>query len=185
MTYVISACKAGGTIHSMSPEMAAMYRSQLRKDESALAEVVTYPSDFYSLGILAYELINGSPPYGYCVDTDKEAYLKTIIDHGVTGEQLTVIQDKVSVEFLDLIRSLTIKDPTQRIGDWAQFRAHTCFSSDIKYLAEKLVEEKDFKLSEEWVKKYDDILDFIQVTGKFRKTEDPIDEEAQKLFDDF
>ena len=40
-------------------------------------------------------------------------------------------------------------------------------------------------MPDEWSKEFDDIIDFIEMTGKFndKNGEDQIDQEAQKLFD--
>jgi len=58
--------RAGGTFHQMSPEMANLYLKTLKKEEVDYSkDLVSYATDFYSLGILALEMLNGSPPFGY------------------------------------------------------------------------------------------------------------------------
>jgi serine/threonine protein kinase len=50
----------------MSPEMANLYLKTLKKEEVDYSkDLVSYATDFYSLGILALEMLNGSPPFGY------------------------------------------------------------------------------------------------------------------------
>jgi len=56
--------RPAGTLHAMSPEMASLYLSKISQSEVPLTDV-TFASDFYTLGILAFELINGKPPHGY------------------------------------------------------------------------------------------------------------------------
>jgi serine/threonine protein kinase len=42
---------------------------------------VSFQTDFYSLGILALELLYGNPPFGYCLSGDNiEKYLNAIIN---------------------------------------------------------------------------------------------------------
>jgi tRNA dimethylallyltransferase len=54
----------------------------------------------------------------------------------------------------------------------------------MRELAQKLVEDKNFQLPSEWAKKHEDMIDLINVTGRFnnRGEEDVIDQEAEKLF---
>ncbi len=56
----------------MSPEMASLYLKSLNKEEVDYSkDLISYPTDFYSLGILALEMLYGSPPFGYFKkDTD-------------------------------------------------------------------------------------------------------------------
>lgn len=59
--------KAAGTLHSMSPEMANLYMKRMLESEiDYKKDLVSFPSDYYTLGILAIELLKGSPPNGYC-----------------------------------------------------------------------------------------------------------------------
>ena len=56
----------------MSPEMANLYMKTLKKEEVDYSkDLVSYATDFYTLGILAMEMLYGSPPFGYFrKDTD-------------------------------------------------------------------------------------------------------------------
>lgn len=65
----------------MSPEMANLYKKNLiKEDVDYFKDLVSYATDFYSLGILALEMLKGSPPFGYFrKDTDSvEDYLKFV-----------------------------------------------------------------------------------------------------------
>ena len=77
--------KPGGTLHSMSPEMARLYLKRIQEIEiDYKMDLVSFSSDYYSLGILAYELLVGKPPYGYCKNgaslDEKVNYLTPIIE---------------------------------------------------------------------------------------------------------
>lgn len=65
----------------MSPEMANLYLKTLKKEEVDYSkDLFSYATDFYTLGVLAIELLYGSPPYGYFrKDTDQvEDYLQKL-----------------------------------------------------------------------------------------------------------
>lgn len=65
--YLFRTSKAAGTLHSMSPEMANLYMKRMLEIEiDYKKDLVSLPSDFYTLGILAIELLKGAPPNGYC-----------------------------------------------------------------------------------------------------------------------
>jgi serine/threonine protein kinase len=51
---------------------------------------VSFSSDYYSLGILAYELLVGAPPHGYCKNgstlEEKIDFLNPIIKGGISED---------------------------------------------------------------------------------------------------
>ena len=65
--------------------MANLYLKRLQNQEiDYKKELVSYQTDYYSLGILAFELLYGEPPFGYCkpqaTKDEKIEYLKRIIN---------------------------------------------------------------------------------------------------------
>ena len=63
--------------------------------------------DWYLLGVLMYEMLEGIPPY---YDNDKETLFSNILNNPIE------IPEDTSKECNDLITRLLCKDPTQRIG---------------------------------------------------------------------
>ena len=100
----------------MSPEMAQLYLSEMTHQEYQGPQV-TFVSDFYSLGVLAYELLNGKPPHGYYDRIQsKEEYLQKVINGPIEIE--------ATDDLADLISQLLSKDPTKRLASWPKLREH-------------------------------------------------------------
>lgn len=103
---------------------------------------MSFPSDYYSLGILAIELLTGTPPYGYCKNGSSQQeivdYLTPIALYGITDEQMAHME--LSPKMINIIEKLTIKDPTLRISTGTTFRE--LFENEKVSLALKAVEDK-------------------------------------------
>jgi serine/threonine protein kinase len=69
----------------------------------------SFSVDYWSLGILMYELVYGDPPFHQ--ETEKETYRCALL-----GNLKFPTDVKVSPDFQDLVRRLLAVDPTQRIG---------------------------------------------------------------------
>lgn len=66
-------------------------------------------SDNWSLGILTYEMLEGANPFSY------EGIDSSSLYHAILEEDFTP-PDGVSVEAIDFVCKLLVKDPSQRLG---------------------------------------------------------------------
>lgn len=65
--------------------------------------------DWWSLGILLYEMFNGSPPFQ---NANKNMLMISIISKSVNFNKI----DNASASFKDLIKRLLVIDPSKRLG---------------------------------------------------------------------
>jgi hypothetical protein len=70
---------------------------------------VSYSTDFYTIGILAIELLIGTPPFGYFKE-NKEEYLLNTINYSEAKIEEILEKIDISLQFKEVIRLLTIKD---------------------------------------------------------------------------
>ena len=63
--------------------------------------------DWYLLGVLLYELLEGIPPF---YDNDKDTLFKNIINDSL------ILSDDLSDDVVDLLERLLCKDPVFRLG---------------------------------------------------------------------
>lgn len=85
----------------------------------------SFTTDWWSFGILIYEMIFGSPPF-YSKDTEKMYH--DIINREVSFERFKV---ETSQDVKDLIKALLQKDPEKRLGSKGDkdIKNHPWFSS--------------------------------------------------------
>ena len=112
-----------GTAHAIPPDVYAK-------------QGYSYEFDYYSFGILLYELLVGKSPFGYGTLTEE---MIEKVKKGLTEEILSQIKDE---EAKQLIEALVVSDPEKRLGKKGGFNEIL----EHPYLGQNLEEvEKIFK----------------------------------------
>eukprot|EP01017_Pseudomicrothorax_dubius_P004667 TRINITY_DN10991_c0_g1_i1.p1 TRINITY_DN10991_c0_g1~~TRINITY_DN10991_c0_g1_i1.p1 ORF type:complete len:196 (-),score=25.96 TRINITY_DN10991_c0_g1_i1:29-616(-) len=109
-----------GTLHSMAPEFFT---------EEGTSNGIDYSVDYYSIGILAYELLRGHPPFGY---EDQEDSSKIIgkIKAGVDRKEISENFDVTTSDFLCGLLAKNSKDRLgYNTGGWTSVLKHAYFGS--------------------------------------------------------
>lgn len=144
-----------GTYHAMAPEIVAIYLGLNKTGYD-------YSADYYSLGVLLYELLVGSAPYGYFIaGMDIGKYMLELYNKQKAHSYKELVSDKA---FSSLFRSLMECDPAMRIN-YSGVHGHEFM---------KLSYETNFNQREE-------ITDYIELTGLTKQAE----KETPSAFDIF
>ena len=77
-----------------------------------------YMVDWWALGVLAYEIIIGRPPFGTSDDDDPrfQKLQKKICETELTFPDLKALGISVSAECVDFLSKCTIRNPAERLG---------------------------------------------------------------------
>ena len=109
-----------GTLSYMAPERIGFFQ-----DENKNNYKYSFESDFYSLGIVLYELCMKKKPFESCKSG------KEMIENFTKIKNFKIISEYYSQNLCDLINQLLIFDPTKRIGynNIVEIKTHLVFES--------------------------------------------------------
>ena len=93
-----------GTLCYMAPERIGFFQNKNNYKYS-------FESDFYSLGIILYELVNGKKPFEHSFVTKEE-----LLNNFSKVKNIQIVSEFYSKDLCDLINKLLIFDPLKRIG---------------------------------------------------------------------
>ena len=108
-----------GTLNYMAPERIGYCQNKNNNYK------YSFESDFYSLGVILYELCMGKRPFGSCKKK------KEIINMFDETKTIKITSDMYSENLCDLINKLLIFDPLQRIGhnNIEEIKSHPIFDN--------------------------------------------------------
>lgn len=108
-----------GTPHYMAPEII-------------LGKRYSFAADYWSVGIILYELFYGKIPFGVNVVDSNKVFAE------ITEKKLAFPSDPKNNDFNLLIKNLLYKNPNKRISSFAQVKSHVFFKDlDFEELSEK------------------------------------------------
>lgn len=108
-----------GTPHYMSPEII-------------LGKRYSFAADYWSVGIILYELFYGKIPFGVNVADSNKVFSE------ITEKKLAFPSDPKNNDFNLLIKNLLYKNPNKRISSFAQVKSHVFFKDlDFEEITEK------------------------------------------------
>lgn len=100
-----------GSIQFMAPEVI----------KTANHAGYSFSPDWWTVGILAYQMATKSTPFAIGEDTMEENYMScSDVDDFIFNQikyEEPEIPTTLSAEFRDLIKRLLVKDPSQRLGE--------------------------------------------------------------------
>ena len=113
-----------GTPHYMAPEII-------------LGKNYVFSSDYWSIGIILYELFYGNVPFGMNVNDTKQIYAE------ITEKKIVFPSDPKNEDVNKLIKHLLNKHPSQRICSLSEIKEHKVFKDiDFDSISKKEITPK-------------------------------------------
>ena len=164
-----------GTLSYMAPERIGFFQNEDNNYK------YSFESDFYSLGIILYELCMKKKPFESCKSR------KEMIENFSKIKNIKIISEFYSQNLCDLVNKLLIFDPKKRIGynDIEEIKTHQVFKSfhwkNLTYRTMKspILEENNDII----IKTKENIL--LNNIKEFNDDSFEIDEQMQEKFKDY
>ena len=164
-----------GTLSYMAPERIGFFENEKNNCK------YSFESDFYSLGIILYELCMKKKPFESCKSK------KEMIENFSKIKNIKIVSEFYSQNLCDLINKLLIFDPTKRIGynNIEEIKSHPAFSSfhwkNLTYRTMKnpILEENNDII----IKTKENLL--LNSSEEYKDDSFEINEEMQEKFKDY
>lgn len=152
--------------------------------EVILAKGCNRPADWWSLGVLIYEMIYGLPPF---YSTNIQKMYKNIVVNELKFKKHTECSDEAK----DFMSGLLVKKPRERLGsvaDSLEIMSHPWFADiDWSRLLEKKVSMpfKPLKTDDDWEQNFDPVFTKERASDSIGSIDPKFVEKYNKHFEDF